>query len=352
MAHRNDPTRLVDFGRVYDSFMNDDDFLDAAYDEFCSLVDLDDAMIDDDEDREDFESLFFQWVLFDYDIFGGKTPLERFITWPPAGCGSNILSQYAQAATTQFTSVFRVVGRDKATHKLALENMLDGLVYRVLCPDLCDVLPETRGSITARIFRVNGTWQFAGSIIDYTTAEPGPQDLEAMRSTTGEHGDEFSVLVSVRFGHKPDDGAMGLRFASMRPEERAEALRDAQKAFEEAREQYGIPTTWDDVVRSISESEIAQDKSSLEALLSTFDNGPLGKLGPEQIMTFMRSFIVAWNLLPHKALGGKSIAEVFEESHPDEVADERAYQAEYAASQGEGAAGGLGNDPSSHLRLV
>lgn len=376
MAHRND-LASVDFSRVYAVYAGDRKFMEDAWDEFCALTDLSDSSMETEEDRLFIHSVFSEWVLFDYDIHRGKTPLEKFITWPPAGCGSNILSTYAQAATTNFTSTFRIMGYDVATKKATLENVADGLVYRVYDPDfLTDILPSPgrfdagpinaekstraagisnatadaaagaatsataaagagaatgaaasapaassgtvnlRGLICARIMRIRGTWLFAGNLISYAEGEPSPEELAAMRDEEGEHGDEFVELVRTIYGRAPLSVADSVAsgFSALSADERTERLKAAQEEYAELQRGLELEADWDALRRMIREED---GEGTAVTLMDTIvGQERVDAMGEDELVHTLRPILAAWNLLPHDILNGLTPVEDYEARYP------------------------------------
>lgn len=315
MAHRNDRHEM-DFTRVLAPYLSNRAFMDAAWNEFCLLVDLDETAIEDDDDRHFFQSLFYEWVLFDYDIHGGKTPLEKFVTWPPAGCGTNVLSLYAQAATSQFTSSFRVVGYNEDTHKVSLENVADGIVYRVLDRTYPDTFPTDHGLLTARIMRIRGTWLFAGSVIDYQKAEPTPEELAEMRQENGEHNEDFCEVLNSIYGRLPlsDADTVASGFSTLSSEERIERLRTAQEEYAQLQSGLELEVDWDGLTRMIREED--GEGSAVTLMDSIVGQDRVDAMNQDELVRTLKPILAAWNLLPHDILNGMTPVEDFEARYP------------------------------------
>lgn len=317
MAHRNDVTD-ISFARVFATFAEDDDFLDDAWEEFATLVDLDDERLRDKEDEEAFQALFHEWVLFDYDIHGGKTALESYITWPPENCGANMLSLYAQAATSQFSSMFLVRGYDEVTHKVTLVNVVDGLTYRVFDRRFTETMEPDHGVLCARLMRVRGTWMFAGSIISYRPDEPSAEDIAAMRSPEGEHGDEFFVLVGAIYGHEPlspaDSIASG--FSVLSEHERGERLETAKREFADLQRGLELEVGWDDLTRMIREED--GTGSAVSLMDSIVGQKRVDAMDQDELVRSLKPIMAAWNLLPHDILNGMTPVEDYESRYPAE----------------------------------
>ena len=315
MAHRNDRHEM-DFTRVLAPYLSNHAFMDAAWNEFCSLVDLDETAIEDDDDRHFFQSLFYEWVLFDYDIHGGKTPLEHFVTWPPTGCGTNVLSLYAQAATSQFTSSFRVVGYNEDTHKVSLENVADGIVYRVLDRTYPDTFPTDHGLLTARIMRVRGTWLFAGNVIDYQKTEPTPEELAEMRQENGEHNEDFCEVLNSIYGRLPlsDADTVASGFSTLSSEERIERLRTAQEEYAQLQSGLELEVDWDGLTRMIREED--GEGSAVTLMDSIVGQDRVDAMNQDELVHTLKPILAAWNLLPHDILNGMTPVEDFEARYP------------------------------------
>lgn len=317
MAHRNDLTD-ISFARVFATFAEDDDFLDDAWEEFATLVDLDDERLRDKEDEEAFQALFYEWILFDYDIHGGKTALESYITWPPENCGANVLSLYAQAATSQFSSMFLVRGYDEVSHKVTLVNVVDGLTYRVFDRRFTETMEPDRGVLCARLIRIRGTWMFAGNIISYRPDEPPAEDIAAMRSPEGEHGDEFFVLVGAIYGREPlspaDSIASG--FSVLSEHERGERLETAKREFADLQRGLELEVGWDDLTRMIREED--GTGSAVSLMDSIVGQKRVDAMDQDELVRSLKPILAAWNLLPHDILNGMTPVEDYESRYPAE----------------------------------
>ena len=320
MAHRNDRPG-IDLSRVFATFLGDKEFMDAAWDEFCSLVDPADEVLENKDDNTFLHHLFHEWVLFDYDIHGGKTPLEKFVTWPPADVGANQLAVYAQAAATQFTSSFLVRGYNEASHKVALENVADGRLYRVFDPVFTDTMEPDHGMLCARIMRVRGIWAFAGNIISYQEKEPEQQTIDDMRDPDGEHNDDFFAFVNAIYGRPPLSAADAIAsgFSALTPEERAERLATAQEEYAELQGGLELDVTWDDLTGLILKED--GEGSPVTLMDSIVGQERVDAMGQDELVRALRPIMAAWNLLPHDILDGRTPVEDFEARHPLEDED-------------------------------
>ena len=349
MAHRNDLTS-VDFSRVYAIYAGNRKFLEDAWDEFCALTNLDESSMKTEDDQLFMHSVFSEWVLFDYDIHRGKTPLEKFVTWPPAGVGANVISTYAQAATTNFTSTFHVLGYDEMTHKATLENVADGLIYRVLDPNfLRDLSPEgpdgvpsgkVGGMLCARIMRIRGTWMFAGNLLSYTETEPTPEELALMRDTEDEHGDVFVEVVRTIYGRAPLSAAdsMASGFSALSVAERDERLAAAQQEYAELQRGLELEAGWDELRQMIREED--GEGSPVTLMDSIVGQERIDAMGEDELVHTLRPIMAAWNLLPHDILNGLTPVEDYEARYPvedwdDAIAEQQAAMAA-SAEKGEG----------------
>ena len=343
MAHRND-LAPVDFSRVYAVYAGDRKFLEDAWDEFCALTDIDESSMETEDDRLFIHSVFSEWVLFDYDIHRGKTPLEKFVTWPPRDCGSNVISTYTQAAATNFTSTFHILGYDEAAHKATLENVADGLVYRVFDPSFMqDLASEAsdgspagplRGLLCARIMRIRGTWMFAGNLISYTDDEPTPEELAAMRDQEGEHGDEFVELVRVVYGRAPLTAAdsMASGFSALTASERDERLAAAQREYAELQRGLELEADWDALRQMIREED--GEGSPVTLMDSIVGQERVDAMGEDELVHTLRPIMAAWNLLPHDILNGLSPVEDYEARYPIEDWDDLIAEQEASSATG------------------
>lgn len=312
MAHRRDVAH-IDFRPVLATFMRDDEFLDKAFSEFCDLIDLDEATIKDPQAYEDFHALFVEWCLFDRRDEDGKTPLERFVTWPPVAVAPRTLTAYAQAAATNFSSSFRVLSRDAPTGKILVQNVLDGTTYTLIDYALAQSLPVDYGMFAARIFRAGAVWCLAGNVIHYHPVHISESLIKGMRKPNGQHTDPFFMLVNARFGKGPEewDPSDRIELLDMTPAERAERLVEVRAEYAKLLEDGVVGMGWEDFTQLMLAR--VEDCDGHELIDEVVGTDRLRRMGDGEFRAITHTLYDAYNLLPSTSLGGRTPLEAFEE---------------------------------------
>lgn len=312
MAHRRDAAQ-IDFRPALATFMRDDEFLDKAFSEFCDLIDLDEATIKDPQAYEDFHALFVEWCLFDRRDEDGKTRLERFVTWPPISVAPRVLTAYAQAAATNFSSSFRVLSRDASTGRILVQNVLDGATYTLVDYALAQSLPGDYGMFAARIFRAGAIWCLAGNIIHYHPVQISESLAKGMRKPNALHTDPFFMLVNARFGNAPEgwDSSERIELLGMNPTERAERLVEVQAEYAKLCEDGTVGMGWEDFTQLMLER--AEDCDGHELIDELVGTDRLSRMSDDEFRAVTHTLYDAYNLLPSTSLGGRTPLEAFEE---------------------------------------
>ena len=127
---------------------------------------------------------YTEWFLFEFDLAGGRTPLELFIGAPPQVTASACVERLAQIAETQRFSRFAIRDKSLETSELRVVDLRTAEEHAVVNRIACERSTWRDGTLAQRIARVGGSWYFVGQTLLYDRAsyEPcsgeGPGELE------------------------------------------------------------------------------------------------------------------------------------------------------------------------------
>ena len=182
-------------------------WLDAASEEFDKLVEPFTFHVMDVTPLEiqAVNRFFTEWVLFERPMCGDRTPLEIYIERRPDGVPAETLRRLRQVAETHLFSRFAILGKDRSSDMVTLQDVLAGQRYEVFDSCICAQDRWRDGSIAMRIAQVDGLWQAVGKTHLYDIAKPG---LTAADGPGAVHPEDR--------GCKPDTGAMSFYLRLLR----------------------------------------------------------------------------------------------------------------------------------------
>lgn len=136
---------------------------------------------------------FSEWVLFDFDLGDGLTPLRR------AAMSDPTLSEFAD---TQFYSLFWVLEQDWKHSVSLLRDRLTHEDFLVHDKGLARNTRWAKGQLGSRLACVDGEWRFAGQVHMHDNAPSCPEPHEGWSEGKGIQ-DPMAFLDHVRLvlGH-------------------------------------------------------------------------------------------------------------------------------------------------------
>lgn len=149
-------------------------------------------------------TIFTEWLLFEYVLPNGMTPVEAFASKPPVAASADTRRIVRGIARTQFFSRFAILYKDQATKIATLRDVQTGRRYDVYDPRLCQTERWRTGTIGERLVHIDGTWTPVAPIrlYDRAAAEeatpdgPGcfhPEDI--LRKPEAEHASFYLRLL-------------------------------------------------------------------------------------------------------------------------------------------------------------
>ena len=115
---------------------------------------------------------FTEWVLFEYRISGGLTPLSAILECPSSALSDTSVRRLRQVAETQFFSRFAIIDKDSAAGFLMAEDLSSGEHYTICDPVASANSLWRDGSLAMRIALVDGVWHTVGQTRLYDRTSP------------------------------------------------------------------------------------------------------------------------------------------------------------------------------------
>ena len=304
--------------------------LHAATEQFFDELDTDVGPASPAAEADHLQLLFHEWFLFDYRLRDGRTPLE-FAAGVDGGRAMGLTRRQrddlAEAAHSQITGVFWIVGASAVTHLVTLENIETGEHYEVY-----DVASSGRldgcsdGMIACRLVGVRGRWYMAGNPVMDMPVKPTERMRQALREGGGRSGHSMSFmdLIRIRYGRKPGSsqaseasdplGTPYETIQSMTPQALTEFKNRLQTRYSEYQKRYPELPDWMTVFNAIAGED--GRTPPMDVFRQLFGSGNNGKeelpfADEREFRDFASLFTDLWNVLPHRALDGLSPNEAF-----------------------------------------
>lgn len=351
--------------------------VEEALDEFNEEIGYDGRPLTD-EDHELLGSFAMEWFIFDHRFPNGQTSLDRYLTLQGKSLSGKKCKDLTDAARSQFTGSFWVIGASAAGHTVTLEDVATGERYRINDHLASQSLDGSEGGLLpVRVACIRGQWYFPGNPIGLRPVKPTERMKAMMRDLHNDNPMTFADYVSIEMGFATADdaaaqGAAGddegpspyeimRSYRGMSPDERAEELDHMRREYEDLRERYELPYSWDGL-RSLIDHEGEDagdprpdgDDGGRNAATNVLDilsmvmpkgtgmdspfgvaagaDGTAGRAMPMDMPDMQRLvnlFMRAWNLLPHQSLHGKAPIEVDPgDAHDGLFDEERLYDDE------------------------
>lgn len=123
-------------------------------------------------------AMFTEWLLFEYPLPDGMTPVEAYASKPPITASGDTLRIVRDIARTQFFSRFAILYKDQASGIATLRDVQTGRRYDVYDPHLCQTERWRTGTIGERLVRIDGAWAPVAPIRLYDRAAPEGTKLD------------------------------------------------------------------------------------------------------------------------------------------------------------------------------
>lgn len=352
---------------VMSYFRQHTDAVPEAMDVYFSTIEATPEGQPDQASEDALLGTFMEWFIFDYQLPGGQTPLSHYALVAPSRTPEQRATAelLRQAAATQFFSLFWLRAADKAAGTLTLQDAASGVTYEVFDEDEAAKLAGREGALVAtRLMRQGEEWRIPlGSVlsrdgldeerfsrtaselaemgggigfIDAVRLELGSVDpaVPAAKAPTGEAGGTGAAGVSgagdadanaadagVAGASRPAAGVPQVALdgpadqvpgVTVPPEHRGAALMDAAKYYGLLRRDLDLRPTWEDIAEAVRTCPAGRDAHDVVTDLFGADAQDLNHLTDDEFAELMDAFLMAWNLLPHDSLGGRSVAEVYQ----------------------------------------
>ena len=323
------------------------DEVPAAMEEFYTAVGTSPDTRASQQMQDELLASFVEWFVFEWRLENGQTPLEHYALAAPRRTPEERAQAEVlrQSAASQLFSLFWVRSADEAAHVVRLEDAVNGATFDVYDEDLAHEMaapagkgaPDAAGGtlVATRLVCVAGEWRcpigallvrrdmdeqgFSATLSELTDAGGTVDFLDAARL---EYGDT-RYLDEPAGGEGADGGqaapqvvldgpASEVPGMDVAPEERMASVAEAARLYGLLARDFALEPTWADVVGAVRTRGEGADAHDVMDALFHVSAGGTDVLDDAAFQDLTYCFLIAWNLLPHDELGGKSPAEVYQ----------------------------------------
>lgn len=291
-------------------------FADDVLEEFLAYVEPElDGLSREGMDR--LSELALEWAIFDRRLEDGLTGIETYCRANPCKRGNRALTKLLEALDNEFSAMFSVERIDIDAHRLEIEDVITGGVFSVRDVALSEGLYHEGGHgpygvLLARLTRVDGKWLFPGNPIAFYPVVMSDRMKKALGEGAGEHP-SFLDLVRQAFGSAGDmvGGSLDSRLPDVDfddPEQLAAVRIDLEDRYRSLAARFEIDVPWEDVVSAIaSEGGEISPADLMQQMLGDLEGARIETM--DDFAEIVDAWVLAWNVFPHDALGGRAPVE-------------------------------------------
>lgn len=320
------------------------DEVPAAMEEFYTAVGTSPDTRASQQMQDELLASFVEWFVFEWKLESGQTPLEHYALaasrrTPEERAQAEVLRQ---SAASQLFSLFWVRSADDAAHVTRLEDAVNGATFDVYDEDLAHEMATAPGEaapaggtlVATRLVCVAGEWRCPiGALLvrrgmderDFSATLAGLTDAGGVVSFLDaaclEYGDARFLDESA--GGEDADGkpapqvvldgpASEVPGMDVAPEERTSAIAEAARLYGLLARDFSLEPTWADVATAVRTRGEGADAHDVMDALFHVSSGGTDALDDVAFQDLTYCFLIAWNLLPHDELAGKSPAELYQ----------------------------------------
>lgn len=276
--------------KVTDFAMTKPGEVDEAYRKFFGLLPVEQL-------QTEWEELFLEWLIFDYQQKTGATFLIEYILRNPDNFDAEKINQCRQIAKSQFYSMFEIL-KIKSGEWFILENIHTGKTYRVYEKKGTSSI-KTPGTIPGRIARVDGRWYLVGANSVYfpiTHTERAKKHMRKMKINNYSPKDTVELLMAQDQKSQPPPQVTKKQIKNKRKE--------LKKAYEHHAEKHRLALSFDALVNEIYQENRV---NVLDFWQSLTKKG----LIEEFLLDNLQLLQDIWNYFPHKHLDNLSPIEAY-----------------------------------------
>lgn len=288
-----------------------DRVFERALTTFAAETHIDEDFLSD----ELFESLFMEWLLFDFDYKAGKSMLEHFVNFHPASISAETIDGLRQSAESNFVGDFWIERVDSKDDIVTLSDIGTGEEFEVLDHSFCkEFRSNARGIIGVRLICIDEQWLFAGNPVYCLPIAPTAELREIVRDTPAEPV-SFIEMIRERYGRdEGEENDLSIPYSEIK--DRELRLKEIAQLIDEWHDQKKISLGWEEVSNAIKHDDSLGESPSilLKRLLFVEKDGEvdLEVVNMDNIDEILNAVVDAWNLLPHDCFGGSSPIDLIE----------------------------------------
>jgi hypothetical protein len=285
----------VRLGRIIDYISEDRTVVERAFKEFFKNVSFE--KLDSNLQAQVFP-LFNEWLIFEYKLLSGSTPIAEYFLRNPNQLPNNQIKELEQIVKTQKYEMLEI-DEVKRGEWIMAYGLLSGKNYKIY--DIKGSLTiQEKGVFYGRIAKVNGKWILVGSD---TVVFPISYTKRAKKTFLNQSGriekisckDLLSILISTDKKEIP-------KYTKKQIKAKQKKLK---KKYESIAKKNNLKVSFNQVTDFIYEENYKSNHAGwLKDLI---------KLGVFENVVFNHTklFSNIWNFFPHKKLNGKTPAELY-----------------------------------------
>lgn len=244
-------------------------------------------------DRE--ESLFMEWITFDYRLKNGSSLIDNFISKNPLGMSKNELKIYNDLQTNKY-GFFEII-KVKRDSYLDLEFLQSGKIYRV-SEKMGTHNAHPKTTMMCRVSNVGDHWEIVGSDPIGFPIHHTERMKKLIRKDKTKYTPKETRELLIQKDNQPSNFEKNLKMSN---EDITKKQNEIRKLVEKCLLKKNSTATFNDILEIVYKAKNSDDMAKIIYLLENT------KSVPTQELLDLTSSV--WNYFPHQSLDGESPVE-------------------------------------------